>query len=44
MIGLLYQRCTITYIMEKNSVSNRIRRYVSVISVRLHDLKEIPHN
>ena len=40
MIGLLYQRCAVTYIMEKNSVSNRIRRYVDVISAKLHPLNQ----
>lgn len=39
MIGLLYQLCVVAYIMEKTSVSQRIRRYVDVISTRLHDLK-----
>ena len=38
MIGLLYQLCAVAYIMEKNSVSNRIKRYVDVISAKLHDL------
>ena len=38
MIGLLYQLCVVAYIMEKTSVSQRIRRYVYVISTRLHDL------
>ena len=37
-VGLLYQLCDVAYRMEKNSVSNRIRRYVDVISTRLHDL------
>ena len=30
--------CDVAYRMEKNSVSNRIRRYVDVISAKLHDL------
>ena len=38
MIGLLYQLCAVAYRMKKNSVSNRIRRYVDVIITRLHDL------
>ena len=38
MIGLLYQLRAVAQIMEKNSVSNRIRRYVYIISARLHDL------
>ena len=29
----------VAQIMEKNSVSNRIRRYVDVIGAKLHDLK-----
>ena len=38
MIGLLYQLRPVAQIMEKNSVSNRIRRYVDVIGAKLHDL------
>lgn len=31
--------CVVAYIMDKTSVSQRIRRYVDVISAKLHDLK-----
>ena len=40
MIGLLCQLRAVAYIMEKNSVSNRIRRYVDVISAKLHPLNQ----